>query len=170
MVQGVVAALAWEQDGKFFTSVAVRLATTGHLTDMLGHHSQNLVSDVVPVLVVELFEVVDIHHRDAVLITQLWQCFVERAPRRQPRQAVPVRHEVRCFDNADCEDQTSCGEIGLGRARVVSRMQCQERCGECPEETARRGGWTKRQLHGEPQARHREHHERGLCQRCHMCN
>ena len=71
--------LAGEQDAEFFSSAAVRLAAARDPRQPGCDQTQNLVSSVMAVGVVELLEVIDIDDGNRIRSLQTQQGVIERA-------------------------------------------------------------------------------------------
>jgi hypothetical protein len=72
----------WEQDGELFPAAAISDAAAGDLLQAARHHAQHFVADLVAKLVVELFEVIDVHHGDGVLVFLAFGGAIESAAAR----------------------------------------------------------------------------------------
>lgn len=66
--------------------------------ELEADHAKQLVSYVVPVGVVELLEVIDVHHGDRAALAQCQQGLVEGTPSRKLGQLVPEDQEIGALD------------------------------------------------------------------------
>ena len=65
-------------EAELLAAVAVGFAGDGRLLQPRGHEAQHLVAHVVAVAVVEVLEVIHVHHGDGIAAAQLAQLFFQR--------------------------------------------------------------------------------------------
>src|SRR5580698_6999596 len=87
-----------KQDRKLFASYAKSFAAAIHLCQSSGDQAQHLISGVVAISIVEVLEMIDVHHRDGVGRLQTKQGFVISTPRWQSSEFVVIGENVRIFD------------------------------------------------------------------------
>ena len=81
---------------------------------------------------------IHIHHRHRVLTGEPLEGLGERAARRQRREPVLVRQEVRSLDHRDHQNQARGAEIDGRRGRRAGRVEGEERGHDRPQEPAAR--------------------------------
>src|SRR5207237_6801829 len=88
-----------EEHGEFFPSVAVGLAASADRAQAVGYQLEYLVAHVVAIAVVELLEVIDVHHRDDVTAAHRRERLVERAPAGECGELILEGERVRRLDH-----------------------------------------------------------------------
>src|SRR5271156_462379 len=89
-----------------------------------------------PVGVVASFEVVDIDHCDGIGRFEAKQGLVKSAARRERGEFVVIGQKVRGFDDGNCQNQRSGGEIGSRYSPEASKIESQKRSRQCPKQAA----------------------------------
>src|SRR5581483_11207812 len=128
--------LVGKHDGKFFSSVAERLAAPGNGRQLRSHHAQGLVAGVMSIAVVEFLEIINVQHSDAVRVSQLEQGFVQGASAGQLREFVAVRHGMRGLKYGDNENQSAGGKVNTGKMIASANLQGHKRSHQRPEQAA----------------------------------
>src|ERR1035438_2398997 len=94
MLDGLLGGSVAEDDRELFAAAAEGLSIAAYIGEALGHHAQHLVADVVPVGIVEIFEMVDIDDGDGVLLVERKQGLVEGAASANAGEFVVVGEHI----------------------------------------------------------------------------
>jgi len=94
-----------EEDGELFSPVAKGLAATADRKHLLCHHLQNLITNIMAIGIIELFEVIHIKHGNCIASANPVEVFIKRPARRYPGQVIPECHIVGVLQNAEGDYQ-----------------------------------------------------------------
>ena len=86
------------------------------------NHAQHLIAAIVSVRIVELLEVVNIHHRDGVIVSELEHGLIKGPSRQHSSKLVTECHVVRHLNQCNHQDQSGSQEIEAWHASRQSRI------------------------------------------------
>ena len=107
MVKSVFFIHSCKDHGEFFPAIAECLTAASHLRDARRYHLQHLVTNIVPVGVIELFEVIDVQHRQAVGAAKGIKQLIKGAAVGQAGQFISIGHVVRIANDVGTHIQAA---------------------------------------------------------------
>src|SRR5580700_6845413 len=123
MVEGFFGGGGVEDYCELLTSTAECPSIASDFRQPGRNHTQNLVSDVVAISVVEFLEMVDIDNGDRILMIKRMQRLVEGAASANAGEFVMVSEDVRSFDERRGEYESCRGDISVGRSAHRSELE-----------------------------------------------
>src|SRR5581483_10673767 len=106
--------LTGKDNCELLASAAVGPTSTSDARQPARHHAQHLVTNVMTIGVVELLEVIHVHHGNGVRLRQFADRLIERPARRNPGEFVVIGQRVGVLDQGDCQHQRRSRKI-VGR-------------------------------------------------------
>ena len=94
MVEGIFFAHSVKDHREFLPPIAEYFTAASNLANPRRDHFQHLVTNIVPVDVIKLLEVIDIQYRQGVGVAKGMNLFIKGAALRQVGQFISISHVV----------------------------------------------------------------------------
>src|SRR6185312_16828430 len=107
----IVHRLPGKHHRELFSTIAEWLPATGNIREARCDHLQHLISSFVTIRVVEGFEMIDVDHRNRVVVTHFREFLIQRTTAGELRKLIAIRHGVGSLEDGNTEYESASGEV-----------------------------------------------------------